>query len=176
MSDYDKDLLLRCARKSLETYFSGEAFSIPETDIRRGAFVTLRKGERLRGCIGYLEGIEPLYKEVFHLAREAAFSDYRFPPLREAELGAITIEVSVLTVPKTIKGLDEFTLSSDGIIITLHGRRAVFLPQVADETGWDKERLLTELSLKAGLSEDAWKSPDAVFMIFQAEVTDESPV
>lgn len=62
--DYDRSLLLKTARKSLETYFSGEEYVIPSTQIRRGAFVTLRKHGTLRGCIGYMTGIEPLYKEV----------------------------------------------------------------------------------------------------------------
>lgn len=172
--DYDRSLLLKTARKSLETYFSGEEYVIPSTQIRRGAFVTLRKHGTLRGCIGYMTGIEPLYKEVFILARDAAFNDFRFPPLERAELEELTIEVSVLTEPEKIETLDEFVLSRDGIIFSQNGRRAVFLPQVADETGWDKNTLLSELSLKAGLGRNSWKSPDAVFMTFQAEVSDES--
>ena len=80
----------------------------------------------------------------------------------------------MLTEPEKIETLDEFVLSRDGIIFSQNGRRAVFLPQVADETGWDKDTLLSELSLKAGLGRNSWKSPDAVFMTFQAEVSDES--
>ena len=172
--DIDRKLLLQTARKSLETYFSGETFMIPESDIRRGAFVTLRKGVSLRGCIGYMEGVDTIYREIFTLARNAAFSDYRFPPLSYDELGKITIEISVLTEPKTIPSPADFIPGRDGIIMSLHGRRAVYLPQVAEETGWDKETLLSSLSEKAGLPRESWKKPDAIFRTFQAEVFDES--
>ena len=162
--------LLYIARRSLETAFSGEAMDIPDTDIMRGAFVTLRKGGSLRGCIGYLEGICPLYREIHELSREAAFSDYRFQPVTEDELGSIGIEISVLSIPEAIEALEEFLPGRDGIILSVGGRRAVFLPQVADETGWSREEMLSALSEKAGLPKSAWRSPAASFMTFQAEV------
>lgn len=47
----------------------------------------------------------------------------------------------------------------------------VFLPQVATETGWPKERFISELcSQKAGLSPDAWKDPATELYVFTAEV------
>ncbi len=172
MEKKEQDKLLQLARKSIECAFTGDEYTIPETSLRRGAFVTLQKGERLRGCIGYLEGIEPLYAQIWDLAREAAFSDYRFPPLRRDELEFITIEISILTPPAPIDSLSEFIPGRDGIILTGQGRRAVFLPQVATETGWSTTELLEELSLKAGLDRNGWKS--ASFKTFQAEVFSES--
>lgn len=169
----ERSELLKIARDSLESAFSGNAVIIPHTDIRRGAFVTLRKNGELRGCIGYLEGIEPLYNEIFSLSRSAAFEDYRFLPLKEEELPLISIEISIMTEPRLIKGLDEFELIRDGIILKAQGRKAVFLPQVAEETGWTKEQMLSALSRKAGLSSDAWKDDGSEFWTFQAEVFSE---
>ncbi len=173
MENSEKRKLLQIARKSIESSFSGESVEIPASTIRRGAFVTLNKNGNLRGCIGYLTGLMPLYEEIFTLARSAAFEDYRFPPLREEELVNITIEISLLTEPEAIADIDGFNLEKDGIILSLHGRRAVFLPQVAKETGWSKEELMTALSEKAGFPGNAWKEEKAEFMTFQAEVFSE---
>ncbi len=174
----EKDLrkvLLRTARESINSAFSGKVCRYPEVDRENhGAFVTLRKGGDLRGCIGYLAGIGTLSSMIAELARSAAFTDPRFPPLEPDELDECTIEISLLTEPEMIESLDDFVLSRDGIYMILGQRRAVFLPQVADETGWTKEEMLSALAMKAGLMEDAWKDPDAEFLTFQAEVFDES--
>ena len=174
MEKEERNELLAIARKSIEDAFKGIALEEFEDDARRnGAFVTLRKGSSLRGCIGYIIGLCGLKRQIALLARDAAFSDYRFPPLSESELPLCTIEISVLTEPEEIAGPDEFFPRRDGIIMTAQGRRAVFLPQVADETGWSREEMLSALSEKAGLESDAWKDKGAVFMIFQAEVFSE---
>ena len=174
MEKEERNELLAIARKSIEDAFKGIALEEFEDDARRnGAFVTLRKGSSLRGCIGYIIGLCGLKRQIALLARDAAFSDYRFPPLSESELPLCTIEISVLTEPEEIAGPDEFFPGRDGIIMTAQGRRAVFLPQVADETGWTKEEMLSALSEKAGLPPSAWRSDEAVFLTFQAEVFSE---
>ena len=149
MEKKERNELLAIARKSIEDAFKGIALEEFEDDARRnGAFVTLRKGSSLRGCIGYIIGLCGLKRQIALLARDAAFSDYRFPPLSESELPLCTIEISVLTEPEEIAGPDEFIPGRDGIIMTAQGRRAVFLPQVADETGWSREEMLSALSEK----------------------------
>lgn len=168
--------ILAIARGSIESAFTGTGMEIPVTDKRLGAFVTLRKDHALRGCIGFLVGIMPLYEEIAQLAREAAFEDPRFPPLQERELDSIIIEVSLLSVPERIDSPGSFVPGRDGIIMTNGRHRAVFLPQVADETGWSREEMLTALSRKAGLDGNAWKSQKSIFETFQAEVFDESNV
>ena len=174
MERKEKIELLETARKSIEDAFKGIALEEFEDDARRnGAFVTLRKGSSLRGCIGYIIGLCGLKRQIALLARDAAFSDYRFPPLSESELPLCTIEISLLTKPERIAGPLDFTLHRDGIIMVLGGRRAVFLPQVADETGWTKEEMLSALSEKAGLPPSAWRSDEAAFLTFQAEVFSE---
>ena len=174
MEREEKNELLEIARKSIEDAFNGIAMmDFPDDGRRNGAFVTLRKGKALRGCIGYITGLCTLKRQIALLARDAAFSDYRFPPLSRDELPLCTIEISVLTEPEEIEGPEEFLPGRDGIILTAHGRRAVFLPQVADETGWSREEMLSALAEKAGLESDAWKDGDALFMTFQAEVFSE---
>jgi AMMECR1 domain-containing protein len=48
--------------------------------------------------------------------------------------------------------------------------RAVFLPQVATEQGWDREETLSHLCNKAGLPSHAWKDESMEFFVFTAEV------
>ena len=87
-----------------------------------------------------------------------------------AALNDISIEISLLTPMRKIKSLDEFTLGKDGLMMNVRGWRAVFLPSVAEETGWDEKTFFEQLSLKAGLGKDAYLDEDASFEIFQAEV------
>jgi len=57
--------------------------------------------------------------------------------------------------------------------LTQGSHKAVFLPQVAPEQGWDLAETLRHLSLKAGLSGDAWRDPGTEFLVFTAEVFQE---
>lgn len=170
MSGYEGARLPCIARTSLEDFFSGRDRNIDDGGGRHGSFVTLRKDGDLRGCIGYIAPMDTLYRQVYALARQAAFHDWRFPPLGEDELAKVRIEVSVLSPMKDIAGLDEFVPSRDGILMTCRGHRAVFLPEVADETGWTKDEMLAALSRKAGLPPDAYLDADASFMTFTSEV------
>jgi AmmeMemoRadiSam system protein A len=131
--------------------------------------VTLHLDDALRGCIGTLEAVQPLYENVIHNARNAAFRDSRFSPLTAPEFDRIDIEISVLTPPRAIASLDEFVIGRHGIILEKGHHRAVFLPQVAPEQGWDKETTLAFLSRKAGLGPDDWRR-GATFSVFEAVV------
>ena len=141
----------------------------------RGAFVTLRKAGRLRGCIGYVEGIEPLWRAVLDNACSAASRDPRFPPVTAGELDAIEIEISALTPLADISGPSEVRIGTDGLIVSEGGRRGLLLPQVAVEHRMEPERFLDETCRKAGLPADAWRS-GARIQRFQAEVFSESEI
>ncbi|MCM8772339.1 MAG: AmmeMemoRadiSam system protein B [Candidatus Omnitrophica bacterium] len=179
LTEKQKRLLLKIARETLENYLKGE--KLPELKIddpvlteKRGVFVTLKKKGNLRGCIGYIEPIKPLYLAVREMAIHSATEDPRFNPVSYDELKDIEIEISVLTVPKKVKSADEIVLGRDGVIVKRGFNQGVFLPQVAAETGWTKEEFLSYLcSHKAGLPPDAWKDPKTELYIFQAEVFSE---
>jgi len=100
---------------------------------------------------------------------ERGFKDRRFSPVTKEECNDITIEISALTAPKPIQSPDDIRIGIDGVVLNKDGRSAVFLPQVAPEQGWDVNQMLTRLSRKAGLPEDAWKE-GASFLVFQAVV------
>jgi len=98
LSEREKELLLRIAREAIGNFMETGKFSLPhveEESLRkpRAAFVTLKVHGRLRGCIGTLIPRMPLYETVARMAVEAAFHDYRFPPIRKEELSAVKIEI-----------------------------------------------------------------------------------
>ena len=139
-----------------------------------GCFVTLKIGEDLRGCIGEIEPMRPLYQAVTGRAVDSAFRDPRFPQLTPEEFRRVEIEISALTPARPVNSWQEIEIGRHGMTITRNGRSAVFLPQVAPEQGWNLEQTLTYLSRKAGLPADAWRSPDARFTVFEAIVFKES--
>ncbi len=144
----------------------------------RGVFVTLSRWPRgeLRGCIGYPVPVYPLRVAIPRVAAAAALEDPRFPPVRPAELTALTVEVSLLTVPEPLPGADAAArraavrVGRDGLIVDRRGASGLLLPQVAPEQGWDAEQLLAGTCEKAGLPWDAWRSLDTSIRRFQAEV------
>lgn len=178
LSDAAGSALLRIARQSLTRSVGGDAepddADLPPAvrqELQRpcGAFVTLNKDGDLRGCIGLIISDRPVGEVVREMAVAAALEDPRFPPVRAAELPSIEIEISVLTEPEPISGPEDIVIGRDGVILTKRGRRAVFLPQVAPEQGWDVPTMLTHLALKAGLRPHDWQE-GATFETFRAQI------
>ncbi len=132
-------------------------------------FVTLKKNGRLRGCIGSIMARQPLWKDIVERAIDAAVNDPRFPPVTPDELDDLSLEISVLTPMKKVSGPKDIIIGKHGILLTKGYHRAVFLPQVAPEQGWDLETTLRHLCLKAGLPPDAWKE-GCTFEVFEAQV------
>jgi AmmeMemoRadiSam system protein B/AmmeMemoRadiSam system protein A len=182
LTSAEKSTLLRLARDTVEKYVKdrktpdprGGPYAItPALREYRGAFVTLKTHGKLRGCIGYIQPIEPLYEAVQQNAINAATRDSRFRPVEPDELSTLEIEISVLTPPAPVSSYRNIVTGKHGIILKKGSHQAVFLPQVAPEQGWDLTETLRHLSLKAGLSGDDWQDPDAQFLVFTAEVIEE---
>jgi AmmeMemoRadiSam system protein A len=141
----------------------------PELQTRSGVFVTLHNREKLRGCIGVISPLEPLFETVQECAGSAAAADPRFSPITPSELEEIVIEISVLSPPELLKDLSQIDVGVHGLIISQHGRRGLLLPQVATEHHWDRETFLAQTCRKAGMPLDAWKS-GAEIKVFTAFV------
>jgi AmmeMemoRadiSam system protein B/AmmeMemoRadiSam system protein A len=153
------------------------AEGLPLTDKMRApgaAFVTLRRDGQLRGCIGDLVPMRPLYASVADNAVNAALKDHRFNPVRPEELPGMDVEISLLTAPVLIPSYSDYDIARHGIILVANGHRAVYLPEVAPRMAWNRDYTLTRLSLKAGLRPDAWRQSDAKFAVFYS-VTYEGP-
>jgi len=182
LSSEEKKQLLEVARQAIDSYLihRGIPFVPPEQFSANlqtpcGAFVTLNKNGRLRGCIGRFMATEPLYKVVQEMAVAAAFQDNRFQPVGKGEMKDIEVEISVLTPLIKIQGIDEFELGKHGIYIKKGSRSGTYLPQVAHETGWGKEEFLGHCARdKAGIGWDGWK--DADLYTYEALVFNEQEI
>ncbi|MEW6008194.1 MAG: AmmeMemoRadiSam system protein B [Candidatus Omnitrophota bacterium] len=171
-----KQKLLKIARNTITHYLTtGKVLEVKEDDplLKKpmGAFVTLHKKGELRGCIGHIEAIGPLYITVRDMAIASATEDPRFSPVTKEELKDIHIEISVLSPLKKTTNTDEIIMGKHGVIVKDFFRSGVYLPQVATETGWSKEEFMNSLcGQKAGMSIDAWKRGKCDIYIFSAEV------
>ena len=133
------------------------------------AFVTLTIRGRLRGCIGHVIAIEPLYRSVMHNTIAAATEDPRFPPVTLDEEREIHIDISVMSPLRDLDAPTDIVIGRDGLIIEKDGRRGLLLPQVASEYGWDASEFLEHTCHKAGLPPDAWRK-GAHIQAFSAQV------
>ena len=174
LSADEKKELLRLARQAVELFVrDGKALDYetknPNFLSPKGAFVTLKKKGELRGCIGFIEPVYPLYKAVAQCAVYAATEDPRFGPVSAAELNVLEYEISVLTPLKKIDDPGLVRVGKHGLVISSGGRRGLLLPQVPVENNWDRLEFLAQACLKAGLSQDAWRK-GAEISVFEAIV------
>ena len=162
LDEPDQQRLLEIARQALEEgvrkYELSDLQEAPQGALqeRCGAFVTLWKAGRLRGCIGYVEAQGPLYQTVRECTLAAALRDPRFDPVTPEELPALMLEISVLS-PLFDIAPEQVEVGQHGLLISQGPLRGLLLPQVAVEWKWDRENFLEETCLKAGLPPDAWR-------------------
>lgn len=169
--------LLGLARDTIEGFLKTGKSSRPKAapkilSEKRGAFVTLKVDDQLRGCIGYPLPYKPLAETVAEMALAAATQDYRFPPIRAEELKRLKIEISVLTLPRPVQNVNEIEVGRHGIIVSKGIAKGLLLPQVPTEYGWDRETFLHHGCLKAGLDEDEWRK-GAQIEVFEAQIFSE---
>ncbi len=167
----DQKILLDLARSSIYSHLAGnpqEQIDLQNyseiLQVHAASFVTLTTlpDQQLRGCIGTLSAYQPFILDVREHARAAATEDYRFRPLRLAELEKVQIEISRLTPPKKLEYDNPEDLPAklvpgkDGVILSDGHHRATFLPQV-----WEKidttENFLGQLCQKMGVNYDLWR-------------------
>lgn len=195
-TEYSKDrlnkeeqkILLDLARKSIESQIQkNKIFELnlnlisqyPKLLEKKGAFVTLYKDGKLRGCIGNILPQEKLYLSVQNNAINAAINDPRFMPVIPEELDRINLEISVLEIPQLIKVhnwqeyLDRLIPLKDGVIIKLGLNQATYLPQVWEQIP-EKEKFLNSLCQKAGLNYECWKDPKVEIYRYQVQMFKES--
>jgi AmmeMemoRadiSam system protein A len=165
------------ARQAIEHYLKSGTILKPKIEgkqlkEKRGAFVTLKVNDQLRGCIGYPLPYRPLWETIIDVAISAATQDFRFEPITLEELPGTKIEISVLSLPKSIKDVKEIEVGKHGIVISKGPCKGLLLPQVPLEWNWDLETYLCHGCLKAGLDEDEWKRGVNI-EIFTAQVFSE---
>jgi len=175
LSDEQRRLLLHIARESVRA--TAARRPLPDLQVedpvlhqRWGVFVTLTRGDELRGCLGEFVGREPLYQAVAERAQASALEDPRFSPVTPEEVDDLRIEISVLRPLEKVETINEIKVGRHGLLITKGYYRGTLLPQVAAERNWDRETFLRHTCAKAGLSPDAWKDRDTEISVYEADV------
>lgn len=182
LTDAEKRYLCKQAKSAIESALANDTKAAPLSPeeaalgdsavLQRnlGSFVTLEEKGHLRGCIGTIVGREPLWLNVWNMARQAAFHDPRFYPVTAAEWPDCEFEISVLDEPTLCPTPEEIEIGRDGLILQYQGHSGVFLPQVPVEQGWNRQQYLERLCQKANLPQGSWKKPGAMLYWFQALV------
>ncbi len=156
----NSDEYVRLARKSLESYIlAGEIISIP-TDLpavmlkeKAGAFVSIHKGGRLRGCIGtFLPTRDNIAEEIIYNAISASTKDPRFRPIEVEELPFLDINVDILSAPEKIDSKDELDVKKYGVIVSKGFKRGLLLPDLEGVDTVDEQ--ISIAKQKAGIRED----------------------
>ncbi|MBS1266494.1 MAG: hypothetical protein MAG795_00461 [Candidatus Woesearchaeota archaeon] len=175
--------LIDLAKSSIECVFSGKEVSVDNKvkekfSEKQGVFVTLTIEDKLRGCIGYVEPVFPLFEAVIRAGKAAAFSDPRFPRLQKQEFKHVKIEISVLTIPELIKvenkkDFDKIEIGKQGLIIRGPRGSGLLLPQVFSDHNCSVLEALKMTCQKAGLASDAWREQENKIYRFEVEIVDE---
>ena len=98
---------------------------------RSGAFVSIKKRQRLRGCIGTLEPCEAnLAEEIIENAVKAALHDPRFDPVTLDELQELTISIDVIHPLEKVSGIGELDPAVYGLVVRYNDRQGVLLPDL----------------------------------------------
>ena len=171
----ERELCIKIAKESIAMKLGiiKEITPCPQNRIFQenfGLFVTINKNGHLRGCIGYILPVKPLYESLIDLARTAAFKDNRFKPVIKDEFSEIQIEISVLSQLFEIKDIDEINVGRDGLFIQHPKGSGLLLPQVATKYNWNKEEFLRETCYKAGLHESILSDKNIKLFRFEAEI------
>jgi AmmeMemoRadiSam system protein A len=177
LSADQRKALLQVARDAIAACVGGVAYGGPLSPdvvaLRGRAFVTLHRGDELRGCIGHIRTDALLVNVIRDCAVSASRSDPRFPPVTASEIALLEIEVSVLGPIEPVTHVDEIEIGRHGTLVEMDGRRGLLLPQVAADRLWTRETLLAHTCEKAGLARDAWRH-GALIWRFEAEVFSEA--
>jgi MEMO1 family protein len=167
LTDAERAWLVERARAALvHEIGTGQPDPLDDTEVPArlrllgASFVTLRRAGRLTGCIGSLEAARPLWCDVVHNARAAAFEDPRFAPLASEDLADLGVKVSVLSATESLPGERDALAAAlrpgvDGVLIEAEGQRGTFLPSVWDAVP-STDRFLAALLTKAGLPDEGW--------------------
>ena len=175
MKTESKDTLLQIARDAITCYLEGRVPSkLQDLDTellqKLGAFITLQKGEQLRGCVGQIVSDKPLYKTVSEAAIAAATRDPRFHQVNLSEMPELTIEISVLAPLQPLEHIEALEIGVHGLYIKDDVQSGLLLPQVATAHNWNRIQFLQQVCKKAQLPGEAWQDPETEIYLFSSQV------
>jgi AmmeMemoRadiSam system protein A len=166
--------LVKLARRTIEVYVREKEEVDPPEELRgemarkAGAFVTIHRQGKLRGCIGTIRPVRGnLAEEVIHNAISAATRDPRFPPISRDELNDLDVKVDVMGEPELVHSVDELDPKRYGLIVESvaePGKRGLLLPDLESIDTVEKQVHWTR-HYKAGITD-----PDEPVKMYRFEV------
>jgi len=158
------DLYIEIARNAIKGYLIDE--ELPETTnlpreilTKKGAcFVSLHKGDELRGCIGTIMPVcKNIAAEIMYNAAQACL-DPRFTPVTKEELNSLKVKVDILSDPEPVGDKTKLDPKKYGLIVKApDGRSGVLLPDLDGVNMIDKQ--IDIAREKAGILSD-----EAIYM------------
>jgi AmmeMemoRadiSam system protein B/AmmeMemoRadiSam system protein A len=176
LNAHEKSELLSLARKSVEhavrdgKLYEAETSASELLNQERGAFVTLKKSGELRGCIGYMSSLKPLYLTVRDTASFAALRDPRFPAVSASELPQLEYEISVLSPLRRVLDVRQIKVGQHGLLMKNDTHEGILLPQVPVEEKWGRQEFLEQTCAKARMRTGCWKDENTDIFEFTAVV------
>lgn len=162
----EEEAIVLYGKELLNSFFGAPTPSPPSLPLflkPYGAFASLYKGGELRGCVGrFPKKDQPFYEALKGSLYDSAFSDPRFPPLREEELKEIVLEISIIPYLERIPDLTSFTPGRDGLYLVGPSFRGTLLPQVAERVENDRERFVDLLLKKIGINRSDLLDPRVI--------------
>ncbi len=138
-----------------------------------GAFVSIKRSGRLRGCCGFLGQSVPLAHALMHAARRTANDDHRFPPVAPGASSRTSMWRSGSSrIRKSCKPAVKIAFARSksakhGLQIARGPGRGLLLPGVATDNGLNAEQFLEQVCIKAELPPTAWREDDTVLWTFE---------
>lgn len=178
LSSFDKRVLIELARSAATAFIQKGLHDEHAVDIgglpkalmeKKGLFVSIYKQGELRGCMGNILPVMPIWEACMVNALSAAYKDTRFTPLHVNELGYISFEITVIETPRLLSDLSQVTDGIKGLILTQGFRSEVFLPGSLKDVPRCTEELFESLRAKADIANDEPEAPE-LWEVFEAEV------
>ncbi|MCS7471116.1 AmmeMemoRadiSam system radical SAM enzyme [Stieleria sp. ICT_E10.1] len=177
LTDDQKSTILKAASAMVQAAVGGLDQSVAIQSLGElaelpidGVFVTVKRGETLRGCCGRQGGLMKLGEAMADSAARTA-RDPRMAPLSMSELPYLDLSVSLLGPLRPIGVQGEqreqaVQVGTHGLRIQFGHNSGLLLPQVAIEQGWNARQFLDAVCRKAGLPAGVWLRDDAQVMLF----------
>ena len=181
LSVYEKNILINLARsavkgfmeKGLQDDLAVDLGSLPRSlTEKKGVFVAIYRGSELRGVMGNVLAVMPMWLSCMENARNAAYKDPRFMPLHINEMDYLSFEIAIIDTPRPLSDISELQAGIHGIILTKGFRKEVFLPGSLEYVPHDKGEFFANLKAKADMNDDDHDAPE-MWEIFNAEVVSE---
>jgi AmmeMemoRadiSam system protein A len=180
LSSLEKRVLIDLARSAATGFIQKGLGNSPAVDTsglpkalmeKKGLFVSIYKLSELRGCMGTILPVLPIWQACMENALNAAYKDTRFPPLHVNELGYISFEITIINTPRLLSDISQVTDGIHGLILTQGFRREVFLPGSLKDVPMSMciEEIFESLRAKAEIVNDEPEAAE-VWEVFEAVV------